>query len=169
MNKNMENIIRAYSAITNNHDKANIISTLSASEIFNEIANNNPTYLYEGYPSNLLEIVEELKANADCPAEIHKITEESIMQYNKKQRTIALSRKTSIPIIVTAAKTSERIRPFGFGSRTIAASATRSSAVVETIGETKKHPPVVKGAMIAAKQKTSSKAKTHYEKKRTTT
>lgn len=169
MNKTIENIIKAYSSITNNQSKANILRILSKSEIFNEIAKNNPSYLYEGYPANLLEIVEELKQQANCPTEIYKITEESIVQYNKAQRALASSHKTSIPIIVATAKAPRRILPFALGSRTIGVSATRSSAVEEVIATTPKHMRVVKGSMVAAKKKPSSKVKAHNHKKRTTT
>ena len=86
MNKNVESIINAYAFITNNFNKSDIINILSQSEVFNEIANNNPIYLYEGYPANLLAIVDELKELPHCPPEVYKITESSIVQYNRSQR-----------------------------------------------------------------------------------
>lgn len=126
MNKNVENIIKAYATITNNHDKADIVNKLSKSEVFNEIANNNPVYLYEGYPSNLLEIAEELKQQAHCPAEIHKITESSIVQYNKTKRAKASAPMLlKSPVVVTAAEIAARPRPLTLGLRTNTATPKR--------------------------------------------
>jgi len=170
MNKNVESIIKAYSTITNNHDIANIIDILSDSETFNEIANNNPAYLYEGYPSNLLEIVEELKQHENCPLEIFEITEESIVRYNKAQRALnSSSLNTTRPILVTALTTSGHVRPVVWESNPFSSVPKTHSPINEVIEATQKNIPLTRGSLVAAKKKSSLKSKPHFRKKRTTT
>lgn len=86
MNQNMKSILEAYAAITKNRDWADVIEKLSLSDVFCQVANNNPHYLYESYSANLLEIVEELKQQDECPDEIFKITAQSIVEYNQKRK-----------------------------------------------------------------------------------
>ena len=86
MNQNMKSIIEAYAFITKNNDWADIIEKLSKSDVFNQVANNNSYYLYESYSANLLEIIEELKQQDNCPIEALRINAKSVVEYNKSRR-----------------------------------------------------------------------------------
>ena len=86
MNYNTKNIIQTYAIITNNENMRDIQKKLMKSETFKEVKKGNPTYLYEGYTANLLEIVKELKTQKDCPNEILKITPESVVLVNRARR-----------------------------------------------------------------------------------
>lgn len=94
MNYNTKEMIKLYSLCTGNTDKYDIINTLSKSPIFNEIKNGTNNCLnYEGYISNLLEIVADLKTNSDYPKEIDNVKPEVIAAVKRTEQREALQRR----------------------------------------------------------------------------
>lgn len=88
MNYNTEQVIITYSIITGITDRKKILKTLSKSMVFKGLIQGSPALLYEGYVSNFLDIIEDLKGMKDCPEEVMKITEEMVdiserARYNK--------------------------------------------------------------------------------------
>ena len=52
------------------------------------VKKGNPVLMYEGYNANLLEIVDELKQQSDCPEDVRKITAENIAIVNRARRNL---------------------------------------------------------------------------------
>ena len=65
-----------------------IIRILSKSPVFMAVKKGNPVLMYEGYSANLLEIVDELKQQSDCPEDVRKITAENIAIVNRARRNL---------------------------------------------------------------------------------
>lgn len=98
MNYNTRNIIKTYSAITGNTDVNQIIRVLSKSPAFMAVKKGNSVLMYDGYSANLLEIVEELKQQSDCPEDVKKITAENIAIVNRARRNHTGSRERMISV-----------------------------------------------------------------------
>lgn len=98
MNYNTRNIIKTYSAITGNEDVNQIVRILSKSPVFMAVKKGNPVLMYEGYSANLLEIVDELKQQSDCPEDVKKITAENIAIVNRARRNNTRSRERMISL-----------------------------------------------------------------------
>ena len=87
MNYDTKEMIKLYSSCTGNTDKRDIINILSRSSIYAEVAKgDNEAFLYEGFISNLLDIVDDLKEQGDYPEEIENITPEEIAKVMKARR-----------------------------------------------------------------------------------
>lgn len=86
MNHNVKNVILTYSVITGNENKKDIIETLSRSNTFRNLQKGDKVLLYEGYTANLLEIVNELKQQKNCPMEVHKVTPDMVRVANRARR-----------------------------------------------------------------------------------
>ena len=93
MNYSIRNIIKTYSAITGNEDDKQIVRILSKSSTFVAVKKGNPVLMYEGYSANLLEIVNELQQQSDCPEDVKKITAENIAIVNRARRSNTRSRE----------------------------------------------------------------------------
>lgn len=86
MNYSTRNIIKTYSAITGNEDEKQIVRILSKSPTFMAVKKGNPVLMYEGYSANLMEIVDELRRQNDCPEDVKKITAENIAIVNRARK-----------------------------------------------------------------------------------
>lgn len=93
MNYSTRNIIKTYSAITGNEDEKQIVRILSKSPTFMAVKKGNPVLMYEGYSANLLEIVDELRRQNDCPEDVKKITAENIAIVNRARKNNTRSRE----------------------------------------------------------------------------
>ena len=93
MNYSTRNIIKTYSAITGNEDEKQIVRILSKSPTFMAVKKGNPVLMYEGYSANLMEIVDELRRQNDCPEEVKKITAENIAIVNRARKNNTRSRE----------------------------------------------------------------------------
>ena len=87
------NIIKTYSAITGNEDEKQIVRILSKSPTFMAVKKGNPVLMYEGYSANLMEIVDELRRQNDCPEDVKKITAENIAIVNRARKNNTRSRE----------------------------------------------------------------------------
>ena len=92
MNYSTRNIIKTYSAITGNEDEKQIVQILSKSPTFMAVKKGNPVLMYEGYSANLMEIVDELRRQNDCPEDVKKITAENIAIVNRARKNNTRSR-----------------------------------------------------------------------------
>lgn len=86
VNYNVRNVIITYSIITGNEDIKYILKILSESSIFRSLQDGERTFIYEGYTSNLLDIMDELKMMKECPVEVYKITADMIRVVNRARR-----------------------------------------------------------------------------------
>lgn len=93
MNYSTRNIIKMYSAITGNEDEKQIVRILSKSPTFMAVKKGNPVLMYEGYSANLMEIVDELQRQNDCPEDVKKITAENIAIVNRARKNNTRSRE----------------------------------------------------------------------------
>ena len=93
MNYSTRNIIKTYSAITGNEDEKQIVRILSKSPTFMAVKKGNPVLMYEGYSANLMEIVDELRRQNDCPEDVKKITAENIARVNRARKNNTRSRE----------------------------------------------------------------------------
>ena len=93
MNYSTRNIIKTYSAITGNEDEKQIVRILSKSPTFMAVKKGNPVLMYEGYSANLMEIVDELRRQNDCPEDVKKITAENIAIVNRARKNNTRSRE----------------------------------------------------------------------------
>ena len=93
MNYSTRNIIKTYSAITGNEDETQIVRILSKSPTFMAVKKGNPVLMYEGYSANLMEIVDELRRQNDCPEDVKKITAENIAIVNRARKNNTRSRE----------------------------------------------------------------------------
>lgn len=93
MNYSTRNIIKTYSAITGNEDEKQIVRILSKSPTFMAVKKGNPVLMYEGYSANLMEIVDELRRQKDCPEDVKKITAENIAIVNRARKNNTRSRE----------------------------------------------------------------------------
>ena len=93
MNYSTRNIIKTYSAITGNEDEKQIVRILSKSPTFMAVKKGNPVLIYEGYTANLMEIVDELRRQNDCPEDVKKITAENIAIVNRARKNNTRSRE----------------------------------------------------------------------------
>ena len=93
MNYSTRNIIKTYSAITGNEDEKQIVRILSKSPTFMAVKKGNPVLMYEGYSANLMEIVDELRRQNDCPEDVKKITAENIAIVNRARKNNTWSRE----------------------------------------------------------------------------
>lgn len=93
MNYSTRNIIKTYSAITGNEDEKQIVRILSKSPTFMAVKKGNPVLMYEGYSANLMEIVDELRRQNDCPEDVKKITAENIAIVNRARKNDTRSRE----------------------------------------------------------------------------
>lgn len=93
MNYSTRNIIKTYSAITGNEDEKQIVRILSKSPTFMAVKKGNPVLMYEGYSANLMEIVDELRRQNDCPEDVKKITSENIAIVNRARKNNTRSRE----------------------------------------------------------------------------
>lgn len=93
MNYSTRNIIKTYSAITGNEDEKQIVRILSKSPTFMTVKKGNPVLMYEGYSANLMEIVDELRRQNDCPEDVKKITAENIAIVNRARKNNTRSRE----------------------------------------------------------------------------
>ena len=93
MNYSTRNIIKTYSAITGNEDEKQIVRILSKSPTFMAVKKGNPVLMYEGYSANLMEIVDELRRQNDCPEDVKKITAEYIAIVNRARKNNTRSRE----------------------------------------------------------------------------
>ena len=93
MNYSTRNIIKTYSAITGNEDEKQIVQILSKSPTFMAVKKGNPVLMYEGYSANLMEIVDELRRQNDCPEDVKKITAENIEIVNRARKNNTRSRE----------------------------------------------------------------------------
>lgn len=93
MNYSTRNIIKTYSAITGNEDEKQIVRILSKSPTFMAVKKGNPILMYEGYSANLMEIVDELRRQNDCPEDVKKITAENIAIVNRARKNNTRSRE----------------------------------------------------------------------------
>ena len=93
MNYTTRNIIKTYSAITGNEDETQIVRILSKSPTFMAVKKGNPVLMYEGYSANLMEIVDELRRQNDCPEDVKKITAENIAIVNRARKNNTRSRE----------------------------------------------------------------------------
>lgn len=93
MNYSTRNIIKTYSAITGNEDEKQIVRILSKSPTFMAVKKGNPVLMYEGYGANLMEIVDELRRQNDCPEDVKKITAENIAIVNRARKNNTRSRE----------------------------------------------------------------------------
>lgn len=93
MNYSTRNIIKTYSAITGNEDEKQIVRILSKSPTFMAVKKGNPVLMYEGYSANLMEIVDELRRQNDCPEDVKKITDENIAIVNRARKNNTRSRE----------------------------------------------------------------------------
>ena len=93
MNYSTRNIIKTYSAITGNEDEKQIVRILSKSPTFMSVKKGNPVLMYEGYSANLMEIVDELRRQNDCPEDVKKITAENIAIVNRARKNNTRSRE----------------------------------------------------------------------------
>ena len=93
MNYSTINIIKTYSAITGNEDEKQIVRILSKSPTFMAVKKGNPVLMYEGYSANLMEIVDELRRQNDCPEDVKKITAENIAIVNRARKNNTRSRE----------------------------------------------------------------------------
>ena len=93
MNYSTRNIIKMYSAITGNEDEKQIVRILSKSPTFMAVKKGNPVLMYEGYSANLMEIVDELRRQNDCPEDVKKITAENIAIVNRARKNNTRSRE----------------------------------------------------------------------------
>jgi hypothetical protein len=82
MNFNGKRIVEYFSLLTGIQIKETL-KILSKSKVFLEVVHGNPAYNYEGYISNLFDIKDELKERPDCPKEIDKISEMSVVLLNE--------------------------------------------------------------------------------------
>ena len=80
---NINHVMALYSIVTGIEDSAKILNMLSKTETFQHLQKGDWILLYEGYISNFLEIVEELKRMEDCPKEILDITSSTIVMINR--------------------------------------------------------------------------------------
>lgn len=79
MNYNTKEMIKLYSLCTGNEDKHDIINKLAKSWIYEEVrSGSNEAFAYEGFISNLLDIVDDLKTQSNYPKEIEMITPDVI-------------------------------------------------------------------------------------------
>lgn len=93
MNYSTRNIIKTYSAITGNEDEKQIVRILSKSPTFMAVKKGNPVLMYEGYSANLMEIVDELRRQNDCPEDVKKIIAENIVIVNRARKNNTRSRE----------------------------------------------------------------------------
>lgn len=93
MNYSTRNIIKTYSTITGNEDEKQIVRILSKSPTFMAVKKGNPVLMYEGYSANLMEIVDELRRQNDCPEDVKKITAENIVIVNRARKNNTRSRE----------------------------------------------------------------------------
>ena len=93
MNYSTRNIIKTYSAITGNEDEKQIVRILSKSPTFMAVKKGNPVLMYEGYSANLMERVDELRRQNDCPEDVKKITAEKIAIVNRARKNNTRSRE----------------------------------------------------------------------------
>ena len=93
MNYSTRNIIKTYSAITGNEDEKQIVRILSKNPTFMAVKKGNPVLMYEGYSANLMEIVDELRRQNDCPEDVKKITAENIAIVNRARKNNTRSRE----------------------------------------------------------------------------
>lgn len=93
MNYSTRNIIKTYSDITGNEDEKQIVRILSKSPTFMAVKKGNPVLMYEGYSANLMEIVDELRRQNDCPEDVKKITAENIAIVNRARKNNTRSRE----------------------------------------------------------------------------
>ena len=93
MNYSTRNIIKTYSAITGNEDEKQIVRILSKSPTFMAVKKGNPILMYEGYSANLMEIVDELRRQNDCPEDVKKITAENSAIVNRARKNNTRSRE----------------------------------------------------------------------------
>ena len=93
MNYSTRNIIKTYSAITGNEDEKQIVRILSKSPTFMAVKKGHPVLMYEGYSANLMEIVDELRRQNDCPEDVKKITAENIAIVNRARKNNTRSRE----------------------------------------------------------------------------
>ena len=75
-----------------------IIRVLSKSPVFMAVKKGNSVLMYDGYSASLLEIVDELKQQSDCPEDVRKITAENIAIVNKARRNHTGSRERMISV-----------------------------------------------------------------------
>lgn len=57
------------------------------------VKKGNPVLMYEGYSANLMEIVDELRRQNDCPEDVKKITAENIAIVNRARKNNTRSRE----------------------------------------------------------------------------
>lgn len=95
MNYDTKEMIKLYSSCTGNTNKNDIINILSKSRIYAEVSKgDNEAFLYEGFISNLLDIVDDLKKQGDYPKEIESITPESIALVMRVRKEEASKRRS---------------------------------------------------------------------------
>ena len=88
----VKSIIAAYSAITGNQSMQSILDTLKKSYTFNEVlSGDNEAINYESTLCNLLDIVEELMQDDECPEEVSKINHDSLVRYFASVRAANLA------------------------------------------------------------------------------
>ncbi len=94
MNYNTREMIKLYSLCTGNTDQASIVKILRLSPIFSEVEKgDNDCLNYEGYQSNLLDIVRDIKEKMEYPSEIDVITPAMIAAINRTERALHQSKR----------------------------------------------------------------------------
>jgi len=94
MNYNTREMIKLYSLCTGNTNRHEIIKILSMSPIFSEVKKgSNDCLNYEGYISNLLDIVDDLRGMAEYPSEIDLVRPDVIAAINRTEQKDAYKQK----------------------------------------------------------------------------
>jgi hypothetical protein len=84
MNYNTRELIKLYSKCTGNTNRQEIMKILGASPIFEEVKKGtNDCLNYEGYISNLLDIVDDIKSQGNYPPEIDCVCPDTIAAINR--------------------------------------------------------------------------------------
>ena len=97
MNYNTREMIKLYSLCTGNTNKASVLKILKLSPIFFEVEKgDNECLNYEGYQSNLLDIIDDIKKTENYPSEIEAVTPATIAAINRTERTIHQNRKQRV-------------------------------------------------------------------------
>ena len=93
MNYSTRNIIKTYSAITGMKMRSKSSGFyLSLNNVYGG-KKGNRYFMYEGYSANLMEIVDELRRQNDCPEDVKKITAENIAIVNRARKNNTRSRE----------------------------------------------------------------------------
>jgi len=96
MNYNTKNIIHVYASITGNENLKDIDSKLMKSETYREVKRGNSVYICQGYTANLIEIVDELKEQENCPREVFEITTKTVSIVNRARRNENFLKKRTL-------------------------------------------------------------------------